>query len=340
MKRSAPGTRPVWMAALLLSLAGVRTSAAPQERPDRLRVIVSILPQVYFVERIGGPHVQVEPLVGAGQSPHIYEPTPRQLESLARAKLYFTIGIDFETPLLPRIRDRFRNVAIVDTRAGVPLRYLSADELAAEAAHAHGPGAQDDGHEHQDKKPTGTKPGDPAAAGSHAEPAGLPDPHVWLNPLYVKIQARTIADALIAADPPNAEDYRRNLAAFSTDLDRLHQQTSAALAPLRGKAVYVFHPAFGYFTDAYGLRQVPVEMGGKEPSARHLAALIRRARDEGVRAIFVQPQYPTKAAETVARAIGAVVIQIDDLPQDYIKSLEDTAAKVRSALAAPAQNTK
>ncbi len=292
---------------MLLAPAASLPLAAGQGQPERLPVAVSILPQAYFVERVGGQYVDVEVLVGPGQSPHAYDLTPRQLEALSRAKAYFRIGVDFEYALVPRIEQMFKGVRIVDLRSGVPLRAMTADEAAAEQDHD-----EHAGHEH-------------AAAGQ-------PDPHIWLNPLLVKTQAQTICATLVELDPAHAEQYRQNLAAFQNDLDRVHARIAAALAPLKGRELFVFHPAFGYFADAYGLKQVPVEIEGKEPTARQLATLIGRAKAAGVKVIFVQPQFSRKSAEAVAAAIGGAVVPMDDLAHDYLKNLEDMAAKIQAAL--------
>ena len=169
------------------------------------------------------------------------------------------------------------------TSAGVPLRMLTADEITAEEAH--------EAHEEPHGQESETN-------------AGRPDPHIWLNPLLVKTQARTICDALVELDPQHAADYRKNLAAFEADLDRVHAEIAATLAPLKGRELFVFHPAFGYFADAYGLKQVPVEIEGKEPTAKQLAELIARAKADHVKVIFVQPQFSRKSAEAIAQAIG------------------------------------
>jgi len=302
----------------LLALGLMVNSASAEAAPARkLKVVVSILPQAYFVERIGGERVEVEVLVGPGQSPHAWEPTPRQVEGLARAHVYFRIGIDFENALVPRIEQMFRHLRIVDTRRNVPLRSMTADELAAAEA--------DGAHEHSEACVHGS--------GSTTAPTGPPDPHIWLSPLLAKIQAETICDALVELDPEHAEEYRSNLAAFHGDLDRVHARIAEVLAPLKGRPVFVYHPAFGYFTDAYGLRQVPVEMGGKEPTARQLAALIEKAKATGAKVIFVQPQFPTKSATAVAQAIGGAVVPIDDLARDYLRNLEELADRIKAAVA-------
>ncbi len=306
--RTAPG-----LAALaLLALSAVPHAVAQTDAAPVLKVAVSILPQAYFVERVGGVRVDVQVLVGPGLSPHTFEPTPKQLTALADARVYFRVGIDFEQALVPRLAGLFPNLRIVDTRAGVPLRHFAAHEASCEHAE----------HGHADE----------AAA-------GRPDPHIWLNPLLVKTQAQTICDTLCELDPAHADEYRRNLAAFHADLDRVHAQLAAALAPLKGRELFVFHPAFGYFTDAYGLRQVPVEIEGKEPTARQLQALVARARAANVKVIFVQPQFAKKAAQTVAEAIGGVVVPLDDLARDYLKNLEDIAGKVKGVAPAPPAGT-
>jgi zinc transport system substrate-binding protein len=307
---SRVGSSHLWAFALLTLLAAAAGAHAAQQK---MKVVVSILPQEYFVKRVGGDFVDVDVLVGPGQSPHSFDATPRQLDGISHATLYFSIGIDFENTLVPRIARLFPNVKLVDTRRNVPLRMLTPDERAAEEHHEHA----------EQEHASGETP--PASAEA-------PDPHIWLNPLLVKIQAQTICDALAEADPAHADTYRENLAAFIADLTRVNAQIAAALAPLKGKAIFVFHPAFGYFADAYGLKQVPVEVGGKEPTAKQLAGLITQAKAAGVKVIFVQPQFSAQAAEAVAQAIGGAVVPLDDLARDYLKNLEDLAAKIKSAL--------
>lgn len=260
-------------------------------------VFVSILPQAYFAQRIGGQHVNVEVLVGPGQSPASYEPTPDQMSALAKVRVLFRIGVPFEQALLPKVQRAFEQIEICDTRQGITLRHME--------AHLH----------------------DHAAAGD--------DPHIWLSPKLVKTQARTICATLCRLDPPHADDYRQNLAAFHADLDALDRRIAEALAPVRGKELFVFHPSYGYFADAYGLKQVPVEIEGKQPVAKDIAALIRRARQAGVKVIFVQPQFSTSSAEVIARGIGGVVVPLDPLARDYMENLESMARQVSQALSKP-----
>jgi len=164
------------------------------------------------------------------------------------------------------------------------------------------------------------------------EHGGLPDPHTWLNPRFAKIQARNICGALKELVPEDAEAFEANLVELLRDLDALDAELTDALGPLAGESIYVFHPAFGYFTDAYDLRQVPIELGGMEPSARELAGLIDHATSEGVRVIFVQPQFSTRSARAIAEEIGGVVVPIDPLSPDYMDNLRTIAREVTEAL--------
>ena len=164
--------------------------------------------------------------------------------------------------------------------------------------------------------------------------AGEMDQHTWLDPQLAKIQAKTIADTLIRIDPSHKDQYEKNLKGFQADLDAIHEQLKKALAPVKGKSFFVFHPAYGYFGDAYGLKQVPVQIGGKEPTARQLARLIELAKEDGVRVIFVQPQFSKKTAEALAKGIGGAVVPLDDLAPDYLKNLQEMATKLDSALQA------
>lgn len=282
---------------------------AVEAMAGRPKVFVSILPQAYFVERIGGPHVDVGVLVGPGMSPHTYEPTPRQMAALGEANIFFRIGLPFEDRILEKIGGTMRDLRIVDTRLGVPLRYF-------EAPFHRDRETGDDDHRH--------------GQSSSGETA---DPHLWLDPKRVMIQARTICQALVELDPERENLYRANLVSFLEDLERIDRELTEILAPLKGKTFYAFHPAFGYFADSYGLHQESVEVSGKEPSPRQLASIIEKAKEEGVRVIFVQPQFSPRLAESVAREIGGAVVPLDPLARDYLLNLERIGEAISKALA-------
>lgn len=267
----------------------------------RLPVFVSILPQAYFVERIGGERVKVDVLVQPGQSPATYSPTPKQMVKLAEARIFFRIGVPFEKVFLPKIEDALPDLLVVDTSQGIALQTLD---------------HHDHGEEHPDEGQEGTEL----------------DPHIWLDPMLVKKLAGIIKETLIRVDPQGTELYEKNYASLAGELDELDRELKDTLAPLKGKTLLVFHPSYGYFARAYGLHQLAVETGGKQPSARQLAHIIETAREKEVRIIFVQPQFSEKSARTVARAINGTVVALDPLARDYLANMRHIARSVKKAL--------
>jgi zinc transport system substrate-binding protein len=275
-------------------------------------VFVSILPQEYFVERIGGSRVTARALIEPGSSPATWEPAPRRLAELGKARLFFRIGAPFESSLIPKIGGMFRNLEIVDTREGITLRSMPAHHHHHDHDHDHGAEEKED-------------------------PAGS-DPHIWLSPPLVRKQACTIADTLSRLWPEDSGYFRENRDAFLRDLDDLDARLKKILAPVQGKTFMVFHPSWGYFADTYGLRQLPVEIEGKDPGARQLARIIETARAEDIRVIFVQPQFSRAAADRIAESIGGKVLTADPLARNYIENLEAVARMITEHLSGGKQN--
>ncbi len=274
-------------------------SSANAAQKDTITIFVSILPQVDFVQKIGGSRIQVFPMVLPGQSPATFAPTPKQIAALAGADLYFRIGVPFENSLVPKMRRNLPDLAINDLRSGL---HLIVEDTK--------------GHDHGDEHGHG---------GEH-------DPHIWLDPMLVNHMAITIRDALIALDPSGADTYQANCASFQSELKQLHQLLQATLQPFAGQKIYVFHPSYAYFCRAYGLVQKSIVPGGRAPGARQLSRLIEQAGREGVRYIFVQPQFSRKTAEAIAGAIGATLIVLDPLADNYIENMTSIAHSISNAL--------
>jgi zinc transport system substrate-binding protein len=264
-------------------------------------VVVSIPPQEWLVDRIGGNAVHSEILVPAGQDPHSFEPRPRQIAHLAKARLYFTIGLPFEGPLREKIEGAQMPVRFVDGAAGITKIPFTKDNAEDDAGHG------DDAH-------------------------GGDDPHVWLSPANLAIMAANTAEALSAADPANSRLYAENLAQLRQELTTLDQHIAARLQAFAGATFYTFHPSFGYFAHDYGLIQETVEIEGKSPTPKQLRHLITAAKKDGARVIFSQPQFDPKSAEAVARAIGGQVIPLDPLAYDVAANLKLIAGNIAAAL--------
>jgi zinc transport system substrate-binding protein len=283
------------MVLLLFLWTNVTAHAAP------LNVFVSILPQKYLAERIGGAHVQVSVLVGPGKSPETYEPTPRQMQALANAQVYFSLGsLAFERTWLTRAQSANPTMLHVRTDKDIVLRTWHEEE---------GGGHKHDHHAHE-----------------------LHDPHIWTAPLLALRMAATMRDGLQQADPAHQQAYADAYAVLAAELESLDAELSTLLAPLKGSRFMIFHPSLGYFADAYGLRQITIEEQGKEPGPKTLARLVTLAKKENIRVIFVQQQFGRKPAQAVAEAIKAEIIEIDPLAEDYHNNLREIARLLQQAM--------
>ncbi|MEA1967871.1 MAG: zinc ABC transporter substrate-binding protein [Thermodesulfobacteriota bacterium] len=253
---------------------------------DKISLFVSIAPQAYFAQRIGGEKVIVNVLVPQGKSPATYAPKPEQMVKLAKAELFFSIGVPFESSLIPKIRRFSNNLKVIDTKKGIKLRKFA---------------------------------------------NGGTDPHIWMSPKLVAKQAQTMCNALSIHHPRSKLFFKENLDSFLKDLHHLDENIKKTLAPVRGETILVFHPVFGYFSDAYNLKQMAVEKSGNTPKGKNLVAFIKQARQNSVHVIFVQPQFDTRSADKIASAINGVVIPLDPLAKDYIANLQEMALKIRNA---------
>ncbi|BAY07366.1 zinc ABC transporter, periplasmic binding protein [Calothrix sp. NIES-2098] len=259
--------------------------------------MVSIPPQKYFVERIGNGYVTVNVMVPPGAEPHTFEPKPEQLKSLSRAQAYMRIRIDFEEAWMSKFKGINPKMLIVDTTQGIQRLPMSSGETA------------------------------------HTEKSENLDPHIWLSPKLVKIQAQTIYRALVKLDAPHQAIYLTNLNGFLADIDRLDAEIRNSLRAAKYRKLIVFHPGWGYFARDYGLEQIPIEIGGQEPSAAELSALISRAKQENIKVVFAEPQFNKQAAETIAKEIGGQVLLIDPLSPDWLNNLRQISKTFAKVLA-------
>jgi zinc transport system substrate-binding protein len=282
-----------------------------QAEANQVKAFVSIPPQKYFVQKIGGELVDISVLVPPGADPHTYEPKPRQMADLAKTDLFFAVGIDFEKAWMKKIAAANPGMRIVQTDADI-------EKVPMAEHHHHDPKGRAHSQGHKQ-----------AALGHHHD--GAPDPHVWLSPPLVKIQARRIADGLAAVDSANRTRYEENLARFMKEIDALDAELKGVFAGSRGARFMVFHPSWGYFAQAYGLEQVPIEIEGKEPKPAQLKEVIQHARKEGIKVIFVQPQFSAKSAEMVAREIGGEVVAADPLAENWAENLRAVGRKFKAA---------
>jgi len=252
---------------------------------EPLRLFTAVAPIQIIAEHIGAKHVVAQSLVKPGFDPHHYEPTPQQIRALSNADLYVRSEMPFEQAWLPRIQSANPGMQIVGAEPGTHV------------ARPHGH------HEH----------------GEH------PELHRWTSPAQALEIAKAVSNSLSQMAPQHAGDFARNLARLREQFRTLDAELKEQLGQLQERHFLVFHPAWDYFAEAYGLHQIAIEHEGKQPGARTLAHLIEEAREQRIRAVLVQPQMDTRLAQRVAGEIGAQVITIDPLADDYPHNLRRLA---------------
>lgn len=297
----------------LVSCAETETVVRESGKPV---VFVSVPPYAGLVERIAGDSVEVISLVGENDDPHTFSPTPKVVASLSDAGVFFTAKLPFEERLLEKLAETDRDLKVVSLVDSLDLRSFAAGE------HDH--------HHHDHDHDHGDHDHDHDRDHDHSE--GEIDPHVWLAPALLIEQINIIENELsgLLASQEEKNALAENSLSMIFELTSLDKELAIALGPLRGKKFYVFHGAFGYFAESYGLEQKTIQLAGRTPAPKKLAALVNEAKADDVKVIFVQPQFDTSSAENLAEAIEGSVVPIDPLARDVIANLRDIAAKLGS----------
>ena len=276
---------------MLLILAGLPSIIFPNlcnaDEP-RPRVIVSIVPLKYFVQKIAEDKVTVSVMVPPGADPHSYEPKPKELKELSGASMYVKLGmpLEFELSWLDKLLALNPRMAVCDSSKEVQL--LKAGRLEGESS------------------------------------KGI-DPHIWVSLKNDVIIAGNIKNSFVEMDPSNKEIYERNFLELKKELENLNSSIQGRLMPFRGHSFIVIHSAWKYFARDYALSEIPIEAGGKEPSAKDLELIIKKAEKENIKIVFAAPEFSKKAAISVAREIGAKVEVIDHLSEDLPREIKKMA---------------
>jgi len=274
--------RLFFISAVFCLLAGACIAAEP------IQITVSIPPQKYFVEKIGGSRVRITVMAPAGGCAETYEPKPQQMTALSQSRIYFAIGFPFEDVWLPRFAAANPRLLICRTDEGI--KKLAMD------AHR--------GHEHGDKKDK------------------MLDPHIWLSPPLARVQAKNILKALQSADAASSGTYQRNFEIFVAELAKLDATIRESFKGVKKGSVFLaMHPSWQYFAEEYGLKQMVIEIEGREPKPKEMMEIIQTAKEHRIKIIYTPPQTSLRTVETVAKALDARVAVIDHLSEDWEKTL-------------------
>jgi zinc transport system substrate-binding protein len=262
------------------------------EKNNGIGVVVTILPQAEFVQRIAGDHCQITVMVPPGADPHTYEPTPSQLVEVSTAQMYVKVGspIEFELSWMNKIISMNENMLVVDSSKGINL-INSTDE----------------------------------------DEPGM-DPHIWTSVKNVEIMVENIYQGLIQIDPANKTDYENNTNLYLQELRVLDSNITEILSEKIHRTFMVYHPAWGYFAKDYDLKQLSIEEYGKEPTPQQLEQLIDEAKTGNISVIFVSPEFNTRTAEVIANEIHGQVIAVDPLAENYSENMQKIARAFAEAM--------
>lgn len=259
-------------------------------------ITVSILPQKTFVGKIAGDDFKVNVLIPPGASPAAYTLLPSQLKDIANSAAWFRIGyIGFEYSWKEKISQANKNMKVYDLSEGLDL-------IKGNPEHSAEQGLQNN--------------------------AGV-DPHVWLSPPMVKKMAKKIRDILSELYPENAQKYMSGYVEFIKEADQVDVEIKKILQGCEGKKMIVFHPSFTYFARDYGLKQVSLESGGKEPTPQHLKEVVDLAEKENIRIVYIQTELDLEQARVFAEEINGEIIQISPLDPDWSNNLIKLATTLR-----------
>jgi zinc transport system substrate-binding protein len=258
------------------------------EDPVRPVVTVSILPQKTFVEKIAGDGIDIQVLIPHGASPESYSLLPSQLKKISHAQIWFQLGyIGFEQSWQNKIEEINKDLQIVDLSEGLDLI------IGEEVQH-----------------------------GDHVHREGV-DPHFWLSPKMVRQMTKRMTEVLIALNPEKSKEYQANYNKFAKETDDLDRKIRSMLEEYQDRAFITFHPSLTYFARDYGLKQVPLESGGKEPTPQHMTEVIELARQENISVIYIQSEFDKEHARVFSEEINGRIVEIKPLSPEWEKNLLD-----------------
>jgi zinc transport system substrate-binding protein len=258
-------------------------------------ITVSIAPFKYFVEEIAGNDFTVNIMVPAGADPHIYEPFPEQINKLRKSVAYISNGyLGFEMNWLDRFYETNRTMK----------RLSLGDKI------------------------------DPLTSIIHPERGHMEgaDPHYWVSPKCALKMASSVKELLNELNPSQKQKYEKNWQLLTLKIQEVDSKARELFSDIPNKCFMIYHPNLAYIARDYGLEEIPVEFEGKEPPPSRMRELIDRARKENLRTIFVQREYDTKNAKAIAGEIGARVILIDPLSENWQKSTMDIIDALHKSL--------
>lgn len=277
-----------WMIAGLCACtfaASLMTGCTPRpaaEKPARPTVVVTVGPQAAFVREVAGDRMNIVTVLPPGANHETYSVPPQEMERISSAGLYLTLGLPPE-----------RNGLL--PKVSEMNRGLKIIDVPAEVARSYPPRffAPDD-----------------------------PDPHIWLSPKRAGVMVRITARELSLLDPANAASYEANARRFEAEIARVDRELREMFHNRDKRTFIVYHPAFGYFADDYGLEMVALEEEGKEADPGRVREIIDLARSKDIRIIFYQEDIDGRLSRTLAEELGGRAEKVSPMADDYVQNLK------------------
>ena len=257
-----------------------------------MQLTATIAPAADILSRLAGEEAEVTTLLPQGASPENYEPTTQDIRALAESKGFFYVGdLGFERSWVERIKTQNPELKLYRLDAGLE---------AKTSGHSHGT----DGLVH--------------------------DPHYWTSVRGLRALASAALVGLVELNPLDSARYSERHQALTAQLDALQTELEATLRGRSSSAFVIYHPSLSEFAEEWGFTQLVVEEDGKEPSPRHVAEIVSKARAAGVRVVFVQQEFDSKIVQSIAQELGARTVTIRPLSADWQGELR----RIAQALAA------
>ncbi|MFE4524267.1 metal ABC transporter substrate-binding protein [Cytobacillus firmus] len=291
-----------------------------QTDDEKIKIYTTIFPLKDFVEKIGGELVQVENIVPAGSDAHSFEPTTKTMVKIAEgdAFIYLGTGIEgFADAVINAVKNE--DTAIVKASEGIPL--IGASESSEDAQHE-----EENNEEH---------------AGEEGDDV---DPHVWLDPGRSVQLAGNIKNALIKIDPSQQDYFEKNFQALKNNLETVDSNFESMVNESQNKTFIVAHSAYGYWEDAYGLKQIGISglSPSAEPSQKQLEEIIKTAENAELNYILFEQNVENRVAEVIKRELGAETLTLHNLEslteediqnnEDYISLMNKNIETLKQAL--------
>lgn len=333
-------TRWQWiLLAPALLLASCSRSQEARKDEEALDVLCSFFPMYVFTKNVVGetPGVNVQLMLPPEMGcPHDYDLTPNDMKKIASADVYVMNGAGLEAFPVDQILKANPDVVVIDTSKNIDHIHADHDHdhnHKGDEAHDHAHDDEKDGHEHDHDHEAHTHDDNhdheaEKHEGHHSHEGGV-NPHFFSSPMAAAAQVKNIADALAKADPKNAETYRSNANAYAARLTALGEEFKEAAKGFGNRHIVTVHEVFDYLARDCDLEIVATihSEPGQDPSSAQMRRLVEEIREHGVAVVFIEPQYSSEVAKTIAKEAGVPVESLDpiasgppDAPADYYET--------------------